>query len=42
MVTSPNASMPSVTDFTENSINSLGTLANLFSASYTASTGPVL
>ena len=41
MVTSPKASIPSVTDLTENSINSLGTLANLFKASHTASTGPV-
>ena len=41
MVTSPNASMPSVTDLTENSINSLGTFANAFIASHTASTGPV-
>ena len=41
IVTSPNASIPSVTDFTENSINSLGTCANAFSASQTASTGPV-
>jgi len=41
IVTSPKASIPSVTDLTENSINSLGTLANLFKASHTASTGPV-
>ena len=41
MVTSPNASIPSVTDLTENSINSLGTLANEFRALHTASTGPV-
>ena len=41
IVTSPKASIPSVTDFTENSINSLGTLANLFRASHTASTGTV-
>ena len=41
MVTSPNASIPSVTDLTENSISSFGTLANAFSASQTASTGPV-
>ena len=41
IVTSPKASIPSVTDFTENSISSLGTLANLFRASHTASTGPV-
>ena len=41
MVTSPMASMPSVTDFTENSINSLGTPARSFKARQTASTGPV-
>ena len=41
IVTSPKASIPSVTDFTENSINSLGTLVNAFRASQTASTGPV-
>ena len=33
--------MPSVTDLTENSINSFGTLANAFNALQTASTGPV-
>ena len=41
MVTSPSASIPSVTDLTENSINSFGTLAKLLRASHTASTGPV-
>ena len=41
IVTSPKASIPSVTDLTENSINSLGTFANALRASQTASTGPV-
>ena len=41
MVTSPIASMPSVTDLTLNSTSSLGTRASALSAWQTASTGPV-
>ena len=41
MVTSPSASMPRVTDCTENSVSSLSTCTILFTALYTASIGPV-
>ena len=41
MLTSPCASMPSVTDFTLNSVSSLLTCMTRLIAWYTASTGPV-
>jgi hypothetical protein len=41
IVTSPTASMPSVTGFDENSISSFGTPTMRLMALYTASTGPV-
>ncbi len=41
MVTSPSASMPRVTDCTENSVRSLSTRTILFTALHMASTGPV-